>query len=91
MIFLNLMLLFLQLYTDTLYLKQVIKQLNIEDLQRGMSSTHKQEVASIEGDTGNEVLSFLKLTHTVFNTESISLAFFLYSSVSMFCRISSRR
>ncbi|XP_048536141.1 uncharacterized protein LOC125514819 isoform X3 [Triticum urartu] len=39
---------------DTLYLKQVIKQLNIEDLQRGMSSTHKQEVASIEGDTGNE-------------------------------------
>ncbi|VAI49988.1 unnamed protein product [Triticum turgidum subsp. durum] len=39
---------------DTLYLKQVIKQLNIEDLQRGMNSAQKQEVGSIEGDTGNE-------------------------------------
>ncbi|KAF7086143.1 hypothetical protein CFC21_089478 [Triticum aestivum] len=39
---------------DNLYLKQVIKQLNIEDLQRDINSTHKQEVASIEGDTGNE-------------------------------------
>ncbi|KAM3224651.1 hypothetical protein ACQJBY_057809 [Aegilops geniculata] len=39
---------------DTLYLKQVIKQLNIEDLQRDINSTHKQVVASIEGDTGNE-------------------------------------
>lgn len=57
------MLLFLQLYTDNLYLKQVIKQLNIEDLQRDINSTHKQEVASIEGDTGNEALSFLKLPH----------------------------
>ncbi|KAF7091326.1 hypothetical protein CFC21_093923 [Triticum aestivum] len=39
---------------DNLYLKQVIKQLNIEDLQRDINSTHKQVVASIEGDTGNE-------------------------------------
>lgn len=39
---------------DNLYLKQVIKQLNIEDLPRDINSTHKQEVASIEVDTGNE-------------------------------------
>uniref|UniRef100_A0ACD5U263 Uncharacterized protein n=1 Tax=Avena sativa TaxID=4498 RepID=A0ACD5U263_AVESA len=37
---------------DNVYLKQVIKQLNIEDVQ--INSTHKQEVASNEGDTGNE-------------------------------------
>ncbi|KAE8814076.1 Transcription factor TFIIIB component B'' [Hordeum vulgare] len=41
---------------DNLYLKQVIKQLNIEDLPRDINSTHKQEVASIEVDTGNEDL-----------------------------------
>jgi hypothetical protein len=48
------------------YLKQVIKQLNIEDLQRDINSTDKQEVASNEGDTGNEVSS--ETTCTVFNT-----------------------
>uniref|UniRef100_A0ACD5ZFL7 Uncharacterized protein n=1 Tax=Avena sativa TaxID=4498 RepID=A0ACD5ZFL7_AVESA len=37
-----------------MYIKQVIKQLNIEDLQRDMSSTHKHDVPSNEGDTGNE-------------------------------------
>ncbi|KAM0842050.1 hypothetical protein ACQ4PT_058607 [Festuca glaucescens] len=42
---------------DNVYLKQVIKQLNIEDLQRDINSTDKQEVASNEGDTGNEVSS----------------------------------
>ncbi|CAM0954804.1 unnamed protein product [Alopecurus aequalis] len=40
---------------DNVYLKQVIKQLNIEDLHRDIGVTHKkQEVASNEGDTGNE-------------------------------------
>ena len=47
----------LQLYTDNLYLKQAMKQLNIEDLQSDINSTHKQEVASNEGDAGNEVFS----------------------------------
>ncbi|XP_071684059.1 uncharacterized protein [Lolium perenne] len=42
---------------DNVYLKQVIKQLNIEDLQRDINSTDKQEVASNEGDTGNENVS----------------------------------
>uniref|UniRef100_A0ACD5T8Y7 Uncharacterized protein n=1 Tax=Avena sativa TaxID=4498 RepID=A0ACD5T8Y7_AVESA len=40
---------------DNVYLKQVIKQLNIEDVQ--INSTHKQEVASNEEDTGNENVS----------------------------------
>ncbi|XP_047095018.1 uncharacterized protein LOC124707413 isoform X3 [Lolium rigidum] len=42
---------------DNVYLKQVIKQLNIEDLQRDINSADKQEVASNEGDTGNENVS----------------------------------
>lgn len=42
---------------DNVYLKQVIKQLNIEDLPRDINSTHKQEVASNEGDTGTENVS----------------------------------
>ncbi|CAM0902522.1 unnamed protein product [Alopecurus aequalis] len=40
--------------TDNVHLKQVIKQLNIEDLHRDISTTHKQEAPSNEGDTGNE-------------------------------------
>jgi hypothetical protein len=47
----------LQLCTDNVYLKQVIKQLNIEDLQRDINSADKKEAASNEGDTGNEVSS----------------------------------
>ncbi|PNT66400.1 hypothetical protein BRADI_3g11035v3, partial [Brachypodium distachyon] len=39
---------------DNLYLKQVIKQLNIEDLPRDIDTTHKQECASNEGNPGNE-------------------------------------
>ncbi|KAM0930310.1 hypothetical protein ACQ4PT_001049 [Festuca glaucescens] len=41
---------------DNVYLKQVIKQLNIEDLQRDISSTRKQDFPSNEGDTGNIAL-----------------------------------
>ncbi|XP_051210079.1 uncharacterized protein [Lolium perenne] len=42
---------------DNVYLKQVIKQLNIEDLQRDINSADKKEAASNEGDTGNENVS----------------------------------
>ncbi|VAH20656.1 unnamed protein product [Triticum turgidum subsp. durum] len=40
-----------------LYLKQVMKQLNIEDSLKDINSTQKQEVASTEGNTGNDVIS----------------------------------
>ncbi|KAF6990848.1 hypothetical protein CFC21_007997 [Triticum aestivum] len=42
---------------DNLYLKQVMKQLNIEDSLKDINSTQKQEVASTEGNTGNDVIS----------------------------------
>ena len=40
-----------------MYLKQVIKQLNIEDSLKDINITQKQEVASTEGNTGNDVIS----------------------------------
>jgi hypothetical protein len=68
------MLLLYDFNADNLYSKQVIKQLNIGNLQRDVSSTHKQDVPSNKGDTGIEVLH--KLTCTLFNIGFITLTFF---------------
>ncbi|XP_048543918.1 uncharacterized protein LOC125522918 [Triticum urartu] len=56
---------------DNLYLKQVMKQLNIEDSLKDINITQKQEVASTEGNTGNDVISETN-TFSVENVSNLS-------------------
>ncbi|KAE8786032.1 Transcription factor TFIIIB component B'' [Hordeum vulgare] len=56
---------------DNLYLKQVMKQLNVEDSLKDVNITQKQEVASSEANTGKEVFPETN-TYSVENCSTLS-------------------